>query len=63
MVHRDRVDLSSASGSGGLKTFGSSDAGDIDVFSVQNDYTSGLFNFGVRYPFWRREGPGNRGCT
>ena len=36
---------------GGLKTFGSSDSGDLRVFSVQNGYTSGMFNIGVRYHF------------
>jgi hypothetical protein len=36
---------------GGLKTFGSSDGGDIKVFSVQNGFSSGTFNFGVRYHF------------
>jgi hypothetical protein len=36
---------------GAMKTFGSSDAGDIRVFSVKNDFSSGLFNFGVRYHF------------
>ncbi len=36
---------------GAMKTFGSSDSGDVEVFSVQNDFSSGTFNFGVRYHF------------
>jgi hypothetical protein len=36
---------------GAMKTFGSSDSGGARVFSVQNDFSSGTFNFGVRYHF------------
>ncbi len=34
-----------------LKTFGSSDGGDIRVFSVRNDYSTGLLNAGLRFHF------------
>jgi opacity protein-like surface antigen len=36
---------------GGLKTFGSSGAGELKVFSVRNGYRTGTFNMGVRYHF------------
>jgi hypothetical protein len=36
---------------GGIKTFGSSGGGDLRVFSIENGYTSGTFNVGVRYHF------------
>ncbi len=36
---------------GALKTFGSSGAGDVKVFSIRNGYESGTFNLGVRYHF------------
>lgn len=36
---------------GGLATFGSSEGGDLKVFSVQNGFRSGFFNVGVRYHF------------
>jgi len=34
-----------------LKTFGSSDGGDIRVFSVRNDYSTGILNAGLRFHF------------
>lgn len=33
---------------GGMKTFGSSGAGNVKVFGVENGFTTGLFNIGVR---------------
>lgn len=36
---------------GGLKTFGSSDGEGARVFSIRNDYATGLFNVGLRYHF------------
>lgn len=34
-----------------LKTFGSSDGGDIRVFSVRNDYSTGILNAALRFHF------------
>lgn len=36
---------------GGIKTFGSSGGGNLRVLSVENGYTSGIFNIDVRYHF------------
>jgi opacity protein-like surface antigen len=36
---------------GGLKTFGSSNSGDIRIFAVENGFSTGTFNLGVRYHF------------
>ena len=36
---------------GVLRTLGSSDGDDVKVFAIKNDFTSGMFNLGVRYHF------------
>jgi hypothetical protein len=34
-----------------LRTFASSDGGDLKVFGIKNGFTTGLFNIGLRYLF------------
>jgi opacity protein-like surface antigen len=34
-----------------LRTFASSDGGDLKVFGIKNGFTTGLFNIGLRYHF------------
>jgi hypothetical protein len=34
-----------------LKTFGSSEGGDVEAFSVRNDYSTGMLNAALRFHF------------
>jgi hypothetical protein len=36
---------------GAMHTFGTSDGSDVKVFSVENDFSSAIFNVGARYHF------------